>query len=87
MNGQPEPLVDGKTAAKFLGLSYATLLRWVTLQSGPPHYLLNQPGDPRISTGNRKRRKDGKPRQPRHLIRFRMSELEHWLQSRQRGQR
>ena len=83
----PEPLVSGRAAASFLGIAYPTLLRWVSLEVGAPHYVLNRPGDPKLSTGNRKRRKDGTPRQPRHLIRFRMSELERWVQGRQRGQR
>ncbi len=78
--GKPQMLVDGKAIANFLDISYPTLLRWLSEGQGPPHYLLNEP---KLSIGNRKKR-NGQPRRPRHLIRFKLSEVEEWLEGRKR---
>ncbi len=78
---KPEPLIDGKEIARFLHVSYPSVLRWISEGHGPPHYLLNEP---KLSSGNTKK-KNGRPRQPRHLIRFRMSEVEEWVKTRRRG--
>ncbi len=78
--GKPQMLVDGKAIANFLDISYPTLLRWLSEGQGPPHYLLNEP---KLSIGNSKKR-NGQPRRPRHLIRFKLSEVEEWLEGRKR---
>jgi len=76
-----EPLLKGQEIARFISVSYPTLLRWIGEGHGPPHYVLNEP---KLSSGNTKK-KNGKPRQPRHLIRFRMTEVDEWVKTRRRG--
>ena len=75
---KPEPLIDGKEVAKFLHVSYPSVLRWLSEGHGPPHYVLNKPT---LSSGNIRKR-NGKPRRPRHLVRFKLSEVEEWLKAR-----
>lgn len=77
-----EPLVKGHDVAKHLGISYPSLMAKVAAGEGPPHYLLN---DPKISSGNVKKNKDGTPRRPRHLVRFKLSEVEDWLVNRRKA--
>ena len=83
-----ERLVDGKEIAHHLGISYASVMRWANAGANGqriPHFVLNTPEDPVLSSGNRKKCKGGQPRQPRHLIRFRISEVEDWLLGRRNG--
>lgn len=85
MNEELEPLMSGQYVAKFLSISYPMLMSEVAKGTGPPAYRLNDPAHPehkKLSVGNVKRNKDGSPRRARHVVRFRMSEVEQWLKDR-----